>query len=452
MSDNTIAGQAFIKELVAFYASPDKDLNKKTDKIVEIFLHHLDPPIKKTLVEKLYNEIHGKASYEGMVMKSAADASRHEIDVNALQESNERYDLAAKATQDIIWDWDLQPDGKYITGGYSPYKSFGRNDGKTDLTDWGADIHPDDKVRVLAHLKETIEDPKEVYWEDEYRFILKNDETVYIQDCGYIVTDDNHKPLRMVGAMHDITKLKLMEVEREHITADLMQRNSDLEQFTYIVSHNLRSPISNIMGLADVLKKGGYNELEQAAFIDDISYSIKKLDDVIKDLNRILQVKREISEIKEEVSFTALVNDIKGSISQLLHERDVLITVDFTAIDHMYSLKTYLYSIFYNLIANAIKYQRVGIRPEITIKSELVGNKIVLLFTDNGLGINMDKYGTRLFGLYKRFHTNIDGKGVGLFMTKIQVTALNGKISVTSKVDEGTQFKIELENTITETN
>jgi signal transduction histidine kinase len=104
-----------------------------------------------------------------------------------------------------------------------------------------------------------------------------------------------------------------------------------------------------------------------------------------------------------------------------------------------------LYSVFYNLISNSIKYCQKGVSCIIAIKSKLEKNKLTLIFKDNGMGIDLEKKGDQVFGLYKRFHTNIDGKGVGLFMVKTQVEALGGKISITSGVNKGTTFKIEFE-------
>ena len=104
------------------------------------------------------------------------------------------------------------------------------------------------------------------------------------------------------------------------------------------------------------------------------------------------------------------------------------------------------YSIFYNLISNSVKYRRPKIGTIIEIKSHLVNNQIELTFSDNGMGIDLSRNGDQVFGLYKRFHTHIEGKGMGLFMVKTQVENLGGAISINSKPNEGTIFKIVFEN------
>jgi signal transduction histidine kinase len=116
---------------------------------------------------------------------------------------------------------------------------------------------------------------------------------------------------------------------------------------------------------------------------------------------------------------------------------------NFSAIDSFFTIKSYFYSIFYNLILNSIKYKKENIPPVIKISSCKFEDRILLKFTDNGLGMDLQKSGEQVFGLYKRFHTHIEGKGMGLFMVKTQVEALGGKINISSEVNKGTEFLIQ---------
>ncbi len=206
-------------------------------------------------------------------------------------------------------------------------------------------------------------------------------------------------------AISDITLRKQHEIERERITTDLIQRNKDLEQFTYVVSHNLRSPLTNIMGLSQLLFEDGQDEDFRKTYTKQLGISVQKMDTIIKDLNHVLQVKKEVSEVKRTVYFSELVNDIKLSIENIMQQQNVEVLVDFTAADEFLTIKSYLYSIFYNLITNSIKYRQPGRRPIIDIKSRLTAKKLELVFKDNGLGIDLKRKGKEVFGLYKRFHT-----------------------------------------------
>jgi len=240
-------------------------------------------------------------------------------------------------------------------------------------------------------------------------------------------------------------ELAIANEERITMVNDLMLRNIDLEQFAYIISHNLRAPVANIIGASSALNDPALSAEDKETLRKGINVSAMKLDDVVKDLNHILQVKGDINDIKEIVHFAALVEHIKSSILNLINKHNIEIRYNFSEINELFTLRSYLYSIFYNLISNSVKYRRADVHTLIEIKSSLVKNKLELIFTDNGTGIDLKKNSGDIFGLYKRFHTDIEGKGMGLFMVKTQVETLGGKISVQSKENEGTEFKIEFE-------
>jgi signal transduction histidine kinase len=233
--------------------------------------------------------------------------------------------------------------------------------------------------------------------------------------------------------------------ERSKMVNELMLRNIDLEQFAYIISHNLRTPVANIIGASSALDDADLSTDDKEMLIGGIRVSVMRLDDVVRDLNHILQVKGDINETKEIVIFSDLVDNIKLSIQHLIDKYDVDIKYDFSHANEFFTLKPYLYSIFYNLISNSIKYRRSDVPCIIEIKSSLVKNRLQIIFSDNGIGIDLKKNGGDIFGLYKRFHRNIEGKGMGLFMVKTQVETLGGKITVKSTENKGTEFKIEFE-------
>lgn len=164
---------------------------------------------------------------------------------------------------------------------------------------------------------------------------------------------------------------------------------------------------------------------------------------MITDLNSILQIKKEIGEKSETVHFQDLIDSIKESIQNVILKENVQVVTDFTSASELFTLKTYLYSIFHNLISNSIKYHQAGLNPIIEISSSVSDGKLALSFKDNGMGIDLPRKREQLFGLYKRFHHHVEGKGMGLFMVKTQVEILGGTISVFSEVNRGTEFVIE---------
>ena len=245
--------------------------------------------------------------------------------------------------------------------------------------------------------------------------------------------------------LNEIIERKKAQDERDRVITDIVQRNKDLEQFTYIVSHNLRAPVANILGASNRLNDPRLEMEKKDVLGRGIKESVMKLDNVIKDINTILQVKGGVNEIKEKVHFSRLVEDIKISLKNMIEKKNIEIKYDFSEMDEFLTLKSYIYSIFYNLISNSIKYRQENVHSVIEIKSQYVKNKIELIFTDNGMGIDLQKKSGQVFGLYKRFHPNIEGKGIGLFMVKAQVETLGGKIGIRSNVNKGTEFKIEFE-------
>ena len=259
------------------------------------------------------------------------------------------------------------------------------------------------------------------------------------------ITNEENKVYGIILTSTDITEKKLVILEHERITADLVQRNKDLQQFNYIVSHNLRAPVANIMGLSTLLTDPQDDLGNRQELLHGLSLSTKNLDEIIKDINFILQVKEEgVHEKKETVYFHQLADDIKMSISNIIVKEKAVLHCYFEEVDRLFTIRSYLYSVFYNLILNSIKYKQPGIAPVINIKSFKHKDKVELTFEDNGKGIDIDRNGKDLFGLYKRFDTMVEGKGLGLFMVKSQVENLGGKISVQSKLNKGTTFLLEL--------
>ena len=249
-------------------------------------------------------------------------------------------------------------------------------------------------------------------------------------DFGYLFTN------------REITEQKKLEIEREKITNELIQRNKALEEFTYVISHNLRAPVANIIGLSSLFDGVAPHSNEYFKIVRSISKSADKLDDVISDLNQVMQVSVQVNERIEVVFLSQLIADLKINIKPLIEKENVKINCNFGQCEQMLSVKSSLYSIFNNLILNSIKFYRAEAAPIINISAEINQGKIIISYKDNGRGIDTSRYANDIFGLYKRFDTSVEGKGMGLFMVKMQVEGLGGKIIVNSKLNEGTEFVI----------
>jgi len=237
-------------------------------------------------------------------------------------------------------------------------------------------------------------------------------------------------------------ELVLANEERDKMISSLVQHTKNLEQFTSIISHNLRAPVAHILGLSNVLKNN-ISEEERARTQEYLFRATERLDEMLKDLNVILQAKAQINEYKQTINLGELVETIKSSIHTVIDNKQVRISTDFRNLENISALKSYIHSIFYNLITNSIKYTQRGVPPVIKIRSEVDHGKVRIVFSDNGIGIDLVKHGSQIFGLYKRFHEDAEGKGLGLFMVKTQVETLGGTIQVESNLNSGTIFTIE---------
>ncbi len=228
--------------------------------------------------------------------------------------------------------------------------------------------------------------------------------------------------------------------ELQNTNRELVLHNNQLEQFAFIAAHNLRAPLARILGLANVVELSRTEEDKDIA-LQKLVTSTQDLDHVIRDLNLILNIQKHTSNLVSvdlEPAFTRVVKMLEKEIE----ETGAIITKDFSAAEKVYAVAPYVESILYNLISNAIKYRDPLRPPRINLTTAIDQDFVCLTISDNGLGINLGKYKQNMFTLYKRFHTHMEGKGLGLYLVKTQIIALGGKIDVESELNQGTTFKV----------
>jgi len=229
-------------------------------------------------------------------------------------------------------------------------------------------------------------------------------------------------------------------MELRSINQELIQQNNQLEQFAFIAAHNLRAPLARILGLANILEIS-LEEKDKNNAIAKIVSSSHDLDRVIRDLSIILEIKKYIGNLVE-VSLPDAFNHALQTLEKVTEQTHAKIIGDFRKASLVKAIPPYVESIFYNLISNAIKYSDPDRTPEIVISTMLEENYVCLLIKDNGLGIDLSKHQQSVFGLYKRFHLHMEGKGLGLYMVKTQIIAMGGKIEISSELNKGTVFRV----------
>lgn len=233
-----------------------------------------------------------------------------------------------------------------------------------------------------------------------------------------------------------------LEREVERRTKALIERTKQLEQFAFISAHNLRAPVARILGLGQLLDMSKADSGTQDEIYPKLIQTTKELDNVVRDLNAILDLKHSANAPLTLVELEEEVNAVSRALEKEISATDATILVDLPKVKEIQTVKAYLNSILFNLISNAIKYRKPNCSPIIRISSELLENEICLTVSDNGLGIDLALYREKLFNLYSRLHFHVEGKGMGLYLVKTQIESLGGQIEVTSEVDEGTVFKL----------
>jgi light-regulated signal transduction histidine kinase (bacteriophytochrome) len=244
--------------------------------------------------------------------------------------------------------------------------------------------------------------------------------------------------------LRDISLRLLAEKQEKQLNQELSRQNEQLQQFGFITSHNIRGPVASLLGLTNLFNHENLNDPYNSVLVKNISTTVAKLDGVIRDLNQILDYKRDIGQVKEMVNLAEVFENVCITISQWIEEADCQIEVSFSEAPEVFAIKSYVQSIFYNLLSNAIKFRNTRRPLRVEVQSFRQKENISIRFRDNGSGIDLSKYRTQIFGLYKRFHLHVDGKGLGLHLIKTQIEAMNGSIEAESAVDKGTAFLISL--------
>ncbi len=247
----------------------------------------------------------------------------------------------------------------------------------------------------------------------------------------------------IVISSRDITTRKQIEAERELMIKELLKSNADLKQFSFITSHNLRAPLSNIVGILNIIE---YEQLDEynKNMLAMLGKSVSQLGQTINDLSTILIVKNNVNIEIEEINLKKIFNKVNSVFHNTLNDMCADINLEFK-IPHILFNPTYFESILVNLISNSIKYRSPNRTLSIKISTEEdEDGNISLKFSDNGIGIDLKRHKNNLFGLYQRFHDHTEGHGLGLFIIKSQIVALGGKIDLQSEVDKGTTFIITL--------
>lgn len=407
------------------------------------------PPINnnpKVVVDIRYGPIYEGDSIVGAIINVRDVTETKEKEAELLR-TNERFYYAAKATNDAIWDWDIENDIVFRVGdGLKNIFGYDTADAAKDKNFWKKRVHPDDLERMISRRTKILFESDELYWEDEYRFKKADDAYAHVFDKGYIIRGQNGKPIRMIGATQDISQQKesealLLELNNrlKKRADDLANSNIELERFAYVASHDLQEPLRMVTSFLQLLKKRYDDKLDETAeqyisFAVDGAERMKKLIMDLLDYSRV----GSNTEPNENVDISQLLQEIKAVFQKTSEETNTSFSIDPMPV--VKANRTQLFQLFQNLISNAIKYH--GKDPiQIHIRYKEQEDSHLFEIQDNGIGID-PAFHDKIFVIFHRLHSRSEysGTGIGLAICKKIVEKHSGTIWVESEPHKGSTF------------
>ncbi len=368
--------------------------------------------------------------------------------LEALKKSETRLELALEGAGQAVWECDVQTGEGNFKNLAIDMLGYDVKDIPQNFKGWRSLVHPEDWEDIVSEVIIHLEGRSERIIM-EHRMKDMNGVWRWIQTRG-MVTEWNKDgvPLKATGTFIDISEKRKNENEKQKISMELMHYNSELEHFAYITSHNLRAPVVNLESLLAIYDFDKNDSQDNKLILHKISESVERLSGTISDLNDIVAIKKDKQERLSIVGLEEIFKATLVSIQSQIDKSNAQVRYDFSDAPEVLYVRSHMVSVFQNFLTNAIKYRKPDRDPIIAIRTYRDNGYICLSVKDNGIGIDLALYGNKLFELYQRFHTDYEGKGLGLYIVKAQVEMHGGHITVRSEVDKGTEFIVHFKDSI----
>ncbi|RYF21717.1 MAG: PAS domain S-box protein, partial [Flavobacteriales bacterium] len=367
------------------------------------------------------------------------DVTRRKLKEQILKSSQQRLESLINTIDGIVWEGEFEThECTYISKKVEDILGYTVKEWMAKPGSWSRYLYEEDRARLQKYLKVDLITGNQ--HDEEYRMVAKDGAIVWIRDIVTLIEVPGEKP-KLRGIMIDITSRKHAEMALNKSFHLVTEQNKRLLNFSYIVSHNLRSHASNIQSISMLIESAKDNA-EREEMIQLLKKVANNLNDTLFNLNNIVTIQTSVDidveplNLREYISRSVAIQktQILAKKAVVLNEVDDDFVVNYN--------RAYLESILLNLISNALKYSSVDREPVISISCVEENGKMVLMVADNGIGIDLAKHGEKVFGIYQTFNGNSDARGFGLFISKNQVEAMGGQIDVESELGKGTTFKI----------
>lgn len=272
----------------------------------------------------------------------------------------------------------------------------------------------------------------------ENRYLTKSGQIVWLLWTSMPIEEE-----RLIYAVaKNITDKKELEQERKLHLKKLTEINNEFKKLSYSTAHDLRSPVNNMLAIFELLEIDSIKNEETLEYINILKSTTDTLKENLSQYIRILNDKNQKDYQLETINLNQSLNEVLISINSLIQNSNTVINADFSIVDTVNFNKSYLKSIFLNLITNAIKYSKPNVSPVISIRSEKENNSTQLIISDNGIGFDLENVKDKVFGLHQTFNEHIDSNGIGLYLVHSHITSLGGSIALESEVNKGAKFTI----------
>jgi PAS domain S-box-containing protein len=359
----------------------------------------------------------------------------------ALEKSQERYRLASSASNLGIWDWYTTEKDVYYSDMWKKQIGYESHELKGAFETWVEHLHPDDRDEKVNKVQEYMANPQGQFIL-EFRFRHKNGTYIWILSRAETTKNDKGEVVRFYGTHQDITELKRKEAELIEQNQMLEKINSELDNFVYRISHDIRAPLSSCFGILNIMESEKLVDEKNEPYIKMIREVLSRQDDVISSIlnysrNSRGELRVESIGLKEMIETTysdlRFMNDSSGKVALHLNfDENLTFQNDRNRVQF----------IFNNLLSNAIKYANLDQEnPQIEIEIHRENSHLYISVTDNGIGIREDLL-PQIFNMFFRGNTSSTGSGLGLYIVKETIKKLGGSIMVESELNKFTSFKI----------
>ncbi|HET8828716.1 MAG TPA: ABC transporter substrate-binding protein [Pelobium sp.] len=350
-------------------------------------------------------------------------------------ENKEQMELILNSSNIGLWEFDIKSKTPSFNQEFKKILGYGK-DIDFSLEDFLNKIHPEDS-KLAYPLFDTVAKNHEPQQMVQFRVENASGEYIYILSSSKVLYKDD-QPSKISGVVLSIEEVKKKELEILKVSQELIRRNNELKKFAYITSHNLRAPVVNISSLSEMMDEASMNAENQEIF-EKMKRSILKLNTTLNDLVEVVAHDESTKILLERIDIEDTIQAVITAVKDQIANFDVDVNLDLKVKELTFP-KHWFLSIIFNLITNAIKFNKAGRKTVLDIETFQDDRNIILKFRDNGIGIDLQKNGSKIFGLYQRINPQIEGKGFGLFIVKSHMETFNGKVEVESVVGESTTF------------